>query len=131
MSLVLAPFEGALEWCVEPGERVALRQVLGYLTVRDHCAVRPLLSPAAGVFSWRRAAELTLALSQAVVGEIGEDAPELAQALAAERAEAARVRSQLIDELDHIRRRPPTALARCTQTQLEASLTRLGRWELP
>ncbi len=131
MSLVVAPFAGTLEWCVEPGQSVLSRQVLGFLTVRDHCAVRPLLAPTAGLLSWRRAAELTEVLPHAVLGVLGEDPLELAQGLSAERDEVLRLGAQLLDELDRVRRRAPTALARCTATQLEASLARLGRWRVP
>ena len=85
MALIDAPFAGSLDWQVDEGVEVAALEVLAWVSVADHCAVRPLLSPARGRIAWRRATELGPVERGEPVALLGEDAEARSRCLAAER----------------------------------------------
>jgi hypothetical protein len=94
---LLAPFRGTLEWAVQAGADVALHAVLAWVSVADHCAVRPLVAPRGGLLTWRRHPELCAVEAGEPVALIGGDDEALAHCLAEERT-AARA---LLERLEH------------------------------
>lgn len=92
---LLAPFRGTLEWAVQPHTEVAPHAVLAWVSVPDHCALRPLIAPRGGLLTWSRHPELAAVEAGDPVALIGADADALAACLAQERAAALQLLQRL------------------------------------
>ncbi len=107
---VYAPFAGTLEWRAKEGAEVADAEVLGWISVPDQCALRPLISPSAGRLSWRRSPQLASLEGGEPVALIGEDPEALSRCLEAERRAAHLALAGLVVERNAARQRMGSAL---------------------
>jgi hypothetical protein len=127
MSLVTAPFRGTLEWVVPPGTDVLPNTVLAWLSVPDHCALRPLITPRGGRLTWRLDPDLATIEPGDPVALLDHDAEALARCLAHERAAARSLLTRLEqDALSQPPRSPlATTLLEPERRSLDARITRL------
>lgn len=93
-----APFAGTLEWRVEEGAQVTQTQVIAWIAVKDHCALRPLIAPSPGRVCWRRSEELAHVEAGEPIALLRDDPPALAECLAAEHRAAQFLLAQLLGD---------------------------------
>lgn len=105
-----APFAATIEWCVEVGASVKAHDVLAWLSVPDHCALRPLIAPSGGTVSWRRSALLLEAQAGEALALLEDDPVALEGCLASERTAALDHLGRLETELEGLRRAHPSPL---------------------
>ncbi len=121
------PFGGTLEWVVPLGAELAPHTVLAWISVPDHCALRPLITARGGRLSWRLDPDLTTVEAGAPVALIDADPESMARCLEFERATALSLLAQL--ERDAVtqprRSHLATALLAPEQSSLDARITRL------
>lgn len=106
-------------------------QVIAWLSVVDHCALRPVLAPCSGRLTYRRSVDLPDVAWGAPVALIGDDVEALEACRGAERAAALTVRTALLAERTRLERTAPSplreALLRDEAQQLTERLERLER----
>ncbi len=107
-----APFAGTLEWRVEEGEIVTQTQVIAWIAVKDHCALRPLISPSRGRVCWRRSEELTIVEAGDPVALLREDPQARTECLASERQAAQLLLAQLRRDRSALEERVASTLRR-------------------
>ena len=108
---VCAPFAGTLEWAVAAGAQLEASQLMGWLSVRDHCALRALIAPTASRLSWRRSDELSTVQAGTPLALLGEGAEALQQCQRSEREDALHLHAALSSELNRLQARHASPLS--------------------
>lgn len=126
-----APAAGSLEWVVEELAQVTAQQVIAWLSVVDHCALRPVLAPCDGSLTYRRSIDLPDVAWGRPVALIGDDAEALEACRGAERSDAMTVHRALLAERARLEFADPSplreALLRDEAQRLTERLERLER----
>ncbi len=123
---MLAPLDGAVEWCCAPGDVVAKGATLAWLAGPGRCGLEPLVAPASGRVTWRRAGVLAGIEAGEPAVVLGEDDDGRAHARAREQASLEAALALVDEELQALTRgvASPLALALLEPQRAEAGRRR-------